>query len=331
MFIIESYSTAVFFCFITMIAWGSSSNTQKLVSPDWRVELFCWDYAFGILITSIIFALTIGSHGIEGRSFIADMQQASIENIANALLGGIIFNAANILFITAVSIAGISVAFSVGSGLSLVIGVIVNYITSPIGNANLLFLGVFLIIIAILLNTIAYKSMSATAGSVSMKGLLISIASGILMGLFFKYVANSMFLDFKIPVEGKLSPYSAVFIFSVGFLLSNLILNTFLMMKPIVGIPVKFSGYLKGTVKNHLLGFAGGSIWCIGMSFSIIASDKAGAAISYGLASGAIVVASVWGIYFWKEFKTAPKGTTLILNIMLIAFLSGLILIVISR
>jgi glucose uptake protein len=331
MFIIESYSTAVFFCFITMISWGSSSNTQKLVSPNWRVELFCWDYALGILVMSLIFALTIGSYGIEGRSFIADIQQARIESIANALLGGIIFNAANILFLTAVSIAGISVAFSVGSGLSLIIGVIINYLTSPIGNANLLFSGVLLIVIAILLNATAYTRMSTAAKSISIKGLVISIISGILMGLFFKYVTNSMFLNFKVPVEGKLSPYSAVFIFAVGFLISNIVLNTFIMFKPIVGNPVNYSDYFNGTFKNHLLGFIGGSIWCIGMSFSIIASDKAGAAISYGLASGAIVVASVWGIYFWKEFQTAPKGTNLILNTMLILFLLGLILIVISR
>ncbi len=331
MYIIESYSTAVFFCIITMMAWGSSSNTQKLVSPNWRVELFCWDYAFGIVITSLILALTIGSYGAEGRSFIEDLQQANTKNIGNALLGGIIFNAANILFISAVSMAGISVAFSVGSGLSLVIGVVVNYLDSPIGNVTLLFSGVFLIIVAILLNTTAYARMSAGTKSFSVKGLLISISSGILMGLFFKYVANSMFPYFKIPVEGKLSPYSAVFIFACGVFLSNIFFNTFIMFKPFTGTRVSFAGYFKGSFKNHFLGVTGGSIWCIGMCFSIIASDKAGTAISYGLASGAIVVASIWGIYVWKEFKTAPKGTNVLLNIMLISFLSGLILIVTSR
>jgi glucose uptake protein len=331
MYIIENYSTAVFFCIITMIAWGSSSNTQKLVSPTWRVELFCWDYVLGILVTSLIFALTIGSYGAEGRSFIADVQQADIKSIGSALSGGIIFNAANILFISVVSIAGMSVAFSVGSGLSLVIGVIVNYIDSPIGNIILLFSGVFLIVIAILLNTVAYTRMPAATKSVSMKGLLMSISSGILMGLFFKYVANSMFPNFKIPVEGQLSPYTAVFIFANGVFLSNIIFNTLIMFKPFIGTPVTFINYFKGSFKNHLLGFTGGSIWCIGMCFSIIASEKAGTAISYGLASGAIVVASMWGIYFWKEFKTAPKGTNLLLNIMLISFVSGLILIVVSR
>lgn len=331
MFIIENYTTAVLFCIITMISWGSSSNTQKLVSSNWRVELFSWDYALGILVTSIILALTMGSYGVEGRSFFIDIQQAGIESISSALLGGIIFNAANILLIAAISIAGMSVAFSVGSGLALVIGVIVNFIDLPIGNAVILFSGVGFIVIAILLNAITYRRMSHKGGSVSSKGLLISIGSGILMGLFFKYVANSIFPDFKMPIEGKLSPYTAVVIFAIGVFLSNIFFNTLIMYKPFIGTPVAFTDYFKGSFKNHLLGIIGGSIWCIGMSFSIIASEKAGTAISYGLASGAIVVASIWGIYFWKEFKTAPRGTPALLNIMLISFFVGLVLIVVSR
>lgn len=331
MYIIESYSTAVLFCIVTMISWGSSSNTQKLVTSTWRAELYCWDYALGILITSLIFALTIGSYGAEGRSFIVDIQQADMRSISSALLGGVIFNVANILFIAAVSIAGMSVAFSAGSGLALVIGVIVNYLDIPLGNVYLLFSGVFLIVIAILLNAVAYKRMDDKATSSSTKGLFISIMSGILMGLFFKYVANSMFPDFNNPIEGKLSPYSATFIFSLGVFVSNIFFNTFIMFKPFIGTPVAFADYFKGSIKNHLLGISGGSIWCIGMCFSIIASDKAGTAISYGLASGAIVVASIWGIYFWKEFKTAPKGTPFLLHIMLLSFFAGLILIVISR
>jgi glucose uptake protein len=331
MYIIENYATAVLFCIITMISWGSSSNTQKLVSSAWRVEFFCWDYAVGILVTALVFALTMGSYGVEGRSFIVDIQQADFKSISSALFGGVIFNVANILFIAAVSIAGISVAFSVGSGLALVIGVIVNYLDVPIGNVTLIFSGVFLIVLAILLNALAYKRMPDVVASGSTKGLLISISSGILMGLFFKYVANSMFLNFKIPVEGKLSPYSATFVFASGVFLSNIFSNTFIMFKPFVGTPVVVTDYFKGSIKDHLLGILGGAIWCIGMCFSIIASEKAGTAISYGLASGAIGVASIWGIYFWKEFKNAPKGTSFLLNMMLLSFFAGLALIVISR
>jgi glucose uptake protein len=330
MFIIENYSTAVLFCFVTMLCWGSWANTQKLASEGWRFELFYWDYVFGILIMSLLFAFTLGSTGQGGRSFLADLNQADQSNINSALIGGAVFNLANILLVAAISIAGMSVAFPVGIGLALVVGVIVNYLDNPLGNSTILFLGVALVVAAILLNAKAYRKMS-TGSKVSTQGLALSVVAGLLMGLFYKYVAKSMFPDFAQPLAGKLSPYTAVAIFAVGIFLSNFILNTVLMYKPFVGSPVRFSDYFKGSQKSHLMGVLGGAIWCIGMSFSILASDKAGAAISYGLGQGATIVAAIWGIYIWKEFKDAPKGTSTLLNIMLLCYLVGLGLIIMAR
>lgn len=330
MFIIENYSTAVLFCFVTMLCWGSWANTQKLASEGWRFELFYWDYVIGILINSLLFAITLGSMGEGGRSFLADYQQAEASNIRSALIGGAVFNLANILLVAAISIAGMSVAFPVGIGLALVVGVIVNYLDNPLGNSTLLFLGVALVVAAILLNARAYRKMS-TGSTVSTKGLALSVIAGLLMGLFYKYVANSMFPDFTNPLPGKLSPYTAVVIFAVGIFLSNFIVNTFLMYRPFVGSPVSFNDYFKGTSRSHLMGILGGSIWCIGMSFSILASDKAGAAISYGLGQGATIVAAIWGIFIWKEFKDAPKGTSTLLNIMLLCYLVGLGMIILAR
>ncbi|MBK9933332.1 MAG: multidrug DMT transporter permease [Cytophagaceae bacterium] len=330
MFIIENYSTAVLFCFVTMLCWGSWANTQKLATAGWRFELFYWDYVIGILITSLLFAITLGSMGEGGRSFLADYQQADSSNIRSALIGGAVFNLANILLVAAISIAGMSVAFPVGIGLALVVGVIVNYLDNPLGNSTLLFIGVALVVAAILLNARAYRKMS-TGSKVSTQGLALSVIAGLLMGLFYKYVANSMFPDFTNPLPGKLSPYTAVVVFAVGIFLSNFIINTILMYKPFVGSPVSFADYFKGTKKSHLMGILGGAIWCIGMSFSILASDKAGAAISYGLGQGATIVAAIWGIYIWKEFKDAPKGTSTLLNIMLICYLVGLGMIIMAR
>ncbi|MCF0074968.1 GRP family sugar transporter [Dyadobacter sp. CY261] len=331
MFVIESYPVAVFFCVVTMLCWGSWSNTQKLVSPKWRFELYCWDFVNGIVLAAFILAFTLGSFGDHGRRFISDIQQADNESICGAIVAGIIFNSANILFMAAISLAGMSVAFSVGAGLSLVLGVIVNFLNSPVGNIFLLVPGVALIVVAILLNARAFGKMSARSTTISTKGLLLSICSGLLMGLYYKYVANSMFPDPLKPITGMLSPYTAICIFSMGVFLSNLVLNPLMMAKPFVGTQVNFSEYFEGSWKDHLLGVSGGFIWCIGMLFSVIASYKAGAAISYGLASGAIVVASIWGIFCWREFKGAPKGTQLILNVMLVCFLVGLLLIVFAR
>jgi glucose uptake protein len=331
MFIIPNYTIAVAFCIITMLCWGSWANTQKLAAKSWRFELFYWDYVWGILISAIIIALTLGSIGNQGRSFIPDLQQADLSSLSSAILGGIIFNLANILLVAAISIAGMAVAFPVSIGIALVLGVVVNYLKLPAGNPLLIFGGVAFIVLAILLNATAYRNQNKQKGKVSYKGLLISVISGILMGLFYKYVASSMFTDFYKPEPGKLSPYTAVVIFGVGVLISNFLFNTILMKRPINGTPVSYKDYFKGSFGNHLTGILGGIIWCIGMSFSIIASDKAGIAISYGLGQGATVVAALWGIYIWKEFKDASLNTKLILNLMLLFYVSGLALLILAR
>ncbi len=331
MFVIENYSTAVFFCVITMLCWGSWANTQKLTASTWRFELFYWDYVLGIVLFSLLLALTLGSLGSQGRSFLADMQQADLSALLNALLGGIIFNAANILLGAAIAIAGMSVAFPVGIGLALVIGVVVNYVDSPIGNAALLFSGVAAVVLAILLNASAYRKVTQGAVNTSTKGLLLSIVSGCMMGLFYKYVAASMFPDFLVPQQGMLSPYSAIFVFSIGILMSNILFNTLLMLKPFTGDAVTYRDYFQGSPRNHWFGVLGGMIWGLGMAFNIIASGKAGPAISYGLGQGATVIAAIWGIYIWKEFKNPSASTRVLLKLMLMFYIMGLLLIIIAR
>ncbi|RAJ95439.1 glucose uptake protein [Larkinella arboricola] len=331
MFIIPTYTLAVLFCVVTMLCWGSWANTQKLAAGHWRFELFYWDYVLGICILALLTAFTLGSSGTGGRSFLADVAQADQSNLFLAVLGGIVFNAANILLGAATAIAGMAVAFPVGIGLALVIGVVVNYLDAPVGNAAILFGGVALIVLAILLNANAYRKSVGRSTGVSTKGLVLAIVSGCLMGLFYKYVAQSMFPDFNRPEPGKLSPYTAVVFFSVGVLVSNLLFNTLLMLRPFVGKPVSYADYFRGGLRNHLMGVLGGMIWCIGFAFSIIASDQAGPAISYGLGQGATVVAALWGIYVWREFRNAPKSTYRILNVMLLCYVAGLSLLIIAR
>ena len=331
MFIIESYGTAVLFCVVTMLCWGSWANTQKLSAGNWRFELFYWDYVLGIVLLALLSAFTLGSQGEGGRSFLADVRQADSSSLGLALWGGILFNAANILLGAAIAIAGMSVAFPVGIGLALVIGVIVNYLNAPVGSPEMLFGGMLLIVVAIVLNAVAYRRSASGTASLSTKGLLLSVVAGCLMGLFYGYVAQAMFPDFEKPEPGKLSPYTAVVFFSLGILVSNLVFNTLLMRRPFVGTPVSYSDYFRGSGRNHLTGVLGGMIWCLGMSFSILASDKAGPAISYGLGQGATVVAALWGIYVWREFQAAPKGVSTLLNGMLLCYIAGLTLLIIAR
>lgn len=332
MFIVENYGLAIMLCVITMLCWGSWANTTKLTTKTWRFELLYWDYGFGILITTLLLAFTLGSNGNEGRSFMNDIGQADNSNIFSAFIGGVIFNLANILLVAAIGIAGMSVAFPVGIGIALVLGVIVNYISNPQGNPILIFGGVTLIALAIILNARAYQKLQTNSTSgVSKKGLILSVVSGCLMGLFYKYVAGSMVTNFSIPEAGKLTPYTALVIFAVGIVVSSFLFNSIQMKRPFSGTPVSFSDYFRGLKKDHLIGILGGIIWCIGMSLSIIASGKAGPAISYGLGQGATVVAALWGIYVWKEFDKAPKGTKPLLNIMLLLYVVGLAMIILSK
>ena len=331
MFVVHSYPLAVILCVITMLCWGSWANTRKLARKDWRFELFYWDYALGVLLLTLLLGLTLGSSGTEGLSFTSDLSQASSSSIVSALIGGAIFNLANILLVAAIEIAGMAVAFPVGIGLALIIGVVMNYLALPVGNGALLSIGVALVTLAIILDAVAYRRLPGGSAGVSTKGLVLSVACGIFMGTFYRFVAAAMAADPASTEPGKMGPYAAVFVFAAGIFLSNFVWNTLFMKKPLIGTPVSFSQYFEGSFGTHLTGVLGGVIWGLGMAFSLIASGRAGFAISYGLGQGATMIAAFWGVFIWREFRAAPAGTARLLAAMFACFLSGLALIVLAR
>lgn len=333
MFIVQNYSFAVLLCLVTMLCWGSWGNTQKLAAKTWRYELFYWDYVIGILLLSLLLGFTLGSIGDQGRSFTDDIAQVSSRNFGNAFLGGVIFNASNILLAASISLAGMSVAFPVGVGLALVLGVFINYFGAPKGDPLILFMGVTLIVVAIILNGIASGKVSkgSEEQKIKNKGIIIAICAGVLMSLFYRFVASAMDLNnFENPAGGMLTPYGAFFIFSLGILASNFVFNTIVMKKPFLGDPVTYKQFFSGNLKTHSVGLLGGIIWGIGTALSYIAAGKAGPAISYALGQGAPMIAALWGVFIWKEFKGASKPINLLLTFMFILFFLGLTLIVIS-
>lgn len=332
MIVLHSYPVAILFCVITMICWGSWANTQKLASKSWSFPLFYWDYAIGILLISFILGITMGSTGEHGRAFFHDLAQASTASIISALIGGVIFNLANILLVAAIDIAGMAVAFPVAIGLALVVGVIVNYMDVPVGDPWLLFIGVGCVALAILLDAIAYKKASTQHSSHMVKGMVIALISGILMGFFYRFVAGAMSDNFITPTKGLMTPYSASFIFAVGIFLSNFIINGWMIKRPLVGEKLKFSDYFtKGNSRLHLIGIFGGAIWGLGTVFNFIASGVAGTAISYGLGQGATMIAALWGVFIWKEFASAPRGTNKYIISMFVFYFIGLLLIVAAK
>lgn len=330
MIVIHSYGVAVFLAFITMLCWGSWANTQKLAQKHWPFQLYYWDYAIGALLLALILAFTAGSAGTEGRSFLADLAQADGKSLISAFLGGVVFNIANILLVAAIAIAGMSVAFPIGIGLALALGVIVNYISTPVGNPVVLFIGVAFVVLAIILSAMAYRKLPSQTASKT-KGIVISLAAGVLMGFWYYFVAASMADNFVSPAAGKLTPYTASVIMAIGLFVSNFLWNTIFMYKPIAGEKVTYRDYFKrGDTKLHLIGILGGAIWGLGTVVNIIAAEQAGYAISYGLGQGATLISALWGVFIWKEFKGA-KGVNGLLTAMFLFFVVGLAMIIVAR
>jgi glucose uptake protein len=331
MVLVQNYALAVFLCFLAMVCWGSWQNTQNLIGKEWRFELFYWDYSLGILLFALIMAFTFGSFGTQGRSFLPDLAQADTKNLLSSAIGGFIWNIGTLLLVASISIAGMSVAFPIGGGIGWTLGILINYIGKPEGNPTLLFGGTAVIVLAILVSMQSYRKLADHQKKPSFKGIALAFLAGLCIAFFYRFVASSMATDFGPADAGKISSYTAVVFFSFGALLSTILVNPFFMAKPVQGEPVKMSGWLKGGTKAHLLGMLGGAIWCLGNSVSFMSVGAASPAISYGLSNAAPVVAALWGIFVWKEFKDAPKGTNTLLTLMFAFYLVGLVLIVYSR
>lgn len=331
MVLVQNYALAVFLCAVAMVCWGSWQNTQNLIGKKWRFELYYWDFSIGILLFALLMAFTFGSMGDQGRSFLADLKQADTDNLLSAAVGGVIWNIGTLLLVAAISIAGMSVAFPIGGGIGWTLGILINYMGKPEGNPLFLFSGTAFIVLAILLSMQSYKKLAAHQKKPTLKGILLSLLAGLCIAFFYRFVASALATDFSPEEAGKISSYTAVVFFSIGALICTSLLNPFFMARPVQGEPVKMSEWFRGGSTTHLLGMLGGAIWCLGNSVSFMAVGAASPAISYGLSNSAPVVAALWGIFIWKEFKDAPKGTNLLLSLMFGCYLIGLVLIVYSR
>ncbi len=335
MFIVTNETLAIVLCVVTMLCWGSWGNTQKLASKSWRYELFYWDYCVGILLFSLLMGFTLGSNGEHGQPFLENLFQMDGKLVGSALLGGIIFNAANILLTAAVSISGLAIAWPIGLGIALVLGVFLNYMLAPNGNPLVLGIGVALVLASVICNGIASgKNSKASGNGISKKGLTFTVISGILMGVFYPFVAYAMDLQNTYPSPGMATPYTAFFLCAAGAFLSNFVFGTIAMKKPVSGAPVSYSEYFKGSLPTHLVGVLGGCVWGLGTALSYICSSKdanLGPAISYALGQGSPMIAALWGIFIWKEFKGSNTLVKILLAGMFIAFIVGVWTIIMAR
>jgi glucose uptake protein len=303
----------------SMLCWGSWANTRKL-TLGYAFSLFYWDYVAGILLGSLAWGFTFGSIYGGPSAFVPNLLAADRSHILLAIVGGIIFNIANLLLVAAIDIAGMAVAFPVGIGLALIVGTGLNYLVQPVGNPFLIVGGVVLVASAIVLDALAYKRREAST-KVSMRGVVLSVVSGLLMGGFYPFVAKSTI------GEHALGPYSVTFIFAVGVVLCALPANGWLMRHSLTGeAPVSMQQYGSSRFSWHVWGVVGGFIWCTGAAASFVASraNAVGPAISYALGQGATMISAFWGVFVWKEFRHAPPDSRRLIPWMFLLFLAGL-------
>jgi glucose uptake protein len=281
----------------------------------------------GVLASSLLWGFTLGSHGHSGQALLADLARTDATHALLALAGGAVFNVANLLLVAAIEIAGLAIAFPIGIGLALVVGVALNYVLEPKGNGVMLTAGVTFIILAICFDAVAYwlrekgGSESAERAPSSNRGVLISVVCGVLMGLFYPLLARA--------TDGTraLGPYSVVVIFGAGVAFCALIANTYWMHRPLTGAPaVEIRGYREAPVAWHCWGWIGGIVWGTGMVLSLAASRAhiVGPAVSYAIGQGATMVSALWGVFVWREFAGAPPLSRRLLGPMFVCFAVGL-------
>jgi glucose uptake protein len=323
MFTPHSLEIALLMMITSAICWGSWANTYKGVK-NYRFELFYWDYAVGIFLISLILAFTMGNTTPDDpNSFINNVRSADVSNIVSTMVGGAIFNLANLLLVAAIDMAGLAIAFPVSIGIALVVGVVLSYALQPRGNGVLLAAGVVCAVIAVIMDGKAYGSLGGAGRSSSKKSIIVCIVSGVLMGLWAPFVAHGM-------TQGHtLGPYSIAVFLTLGALLSCSIWNVYFMKKPLVGEPVNFSGFFRGPASGHMLGLLGGVIWGTGMVFNLVAANFTGVAISYAIGQSAPMVAALWGVLVWKEFAGAGSRAKLYLGLMFVFY--GLAILLVAK
>src|SRR5215472_16608937 len=174
MFTPQTFSLALLMMITSAICWGSWANTFKGVK-NYRFELFYWDYAIGIFLISLIFGHTLGSTGHDASSLINNIHAANTSNVVYALIGGAIFNLANLLLVAAIDMAGLAVAFPISIGIALVVGTMLSYILQPKGNLVFLAGGVACALVAVILDGEAYAGLVSAGRSISRKSIVLCI------------------------------------------------------------------------------------------------------------------------------------------------------------
>lgn len=330
---------------LSMVCWGSWANTHKLAGR-WRFELYSYDLSVGVAVGATIAAFTFGSFNSSELTFQDNLLIASYRKMAYCAGAGMVFNLGNMLLLGAMSIAGLAVAFPVSFGVAMIVTAVRDFALNPQGDAILALGGAVLVAAAIVVNVFAYITHVDLQAEESKKAALqidprakpsktkvkppgparavtLSAISGILMGIF------SPLMNLGREGDNGVGPYGMALLFAAGLLLSTFLYTPFFLNFPVAGAPMQFSDYFKGTARQHFLGLLGGGLLALGVAAGF-AGTAVPASVKIGPASGGTavyagaVVAALWGLLAWREFRGANERIRMLLAVMLALYLAGL-------
>jgi glucose uptake protein len=338
----SSYAVTLALIVLGMLCWGSWASLYK-ATGKLRYELFYFDFAIGLCISALICAFTFGSFGFDGFTFMDDLIHAGKKQDLIGLLAGAVFSLGNMLLLAAVAEAGMATAFPIGIGVAIVIGSAWQIILKPGENLALLLAGCVAIIFGVIVATAAYRAymlsrvddlvrtgqQKTTKRQVSPKGAAIAIVGGLILGSFMPLVSDAM------SSEIGVGPYSLCVMFALGAFFSTFFFNLFFMNLPITGAPLEIFDYFKLTGRQHLLALISGVVWMCGLLASLISAAAeggalVGSALSYGLFQGSVLIATLWGLLYWKEFAGADTRVRSMLLVMLVLLVCGIGMIAIA-
>jgi len=327
MYVPQTFSAALLMTIISAVCWGSWANTFK-GTRGYRFELFYWDYALGICLIALVLAFTMGSLHPDGLDFLSNLHSADTSNIYYALIAGAIFNVANVLLVAGIDMAGMAIAFPLAIGIALAVGVVLSYLQNPKGSPLLLGIAVVCAIIAVICDGRAYKSLHDSKDAAghastraSRKSIIVCIVSGLLMGLFAPIISHAL------NTGHALSPYSGGVFLTLGALACCFVFNVYLMRRPLVGAPAQAADFFRAGARNHALGVLGGCVWGLGTVFNFVAASLTGIAISYAIGQSAPMVAALWGVFVWHEFRGAQTAARVYLVLMYVFFIAAIALV----
>ena len=316
MYIPETYGTALLLMLTSMVCWGSWPNLLKKL-PQWRLEFFYFDFTLGLLVTAVVYGMTLGSGEMGASGFIVALSQAGPREALFAVVGGFIWNIGNILLLNSIMLVGLAVAFPIAAIPAIVLGIGASYWLNPVGNAMALVTSAVLLLIAAQTTAAAYRRLGSVVTGNRSTGIAIALVSGFLIGFFPPFVTAAF------SGSAGLNAYALTVFFTVGAFLATLVSLPVLLKKPLVGEAGTLTGYFGGSTGQHVLGLLAGAVWCTGTVFNFISASLVGVAISVGIGSGAPMVGALWGVLVWGEFAKSQRSSKTLIAAALVLYAVG--------